>query len=112
MAYNKASVDKAITASGRYGGKVSSKERKLIHGLLKGHGPVSKPSKSVTDRYNKSKTNARAAFNEFRKASANQGKRGSPENKRFIKAARAERVATKRYSAANDAYVKALRKDR
>ncbi len=105
-AYNKKSVDKAIKRSPK---KISSKESKLIHGLLKGRGPVSKPSKAVTDRYNKSKRKAVTAFAEFHKASENKGKQGSAERKRFIKAARAERAATKRYVAANDAYVKALK---
>tara|TARA_R100000808_G_scaffold12437_1_gene30964 strand:+ start:9586 stop:9918 length:333 start_codon:yes stop_codon:yes gene_type:complete len=105
-AYNKRSVDKAIKRSPK---KISGKEAKLIHGLLKGRGPVSKPSKALTERYKKSQKKARAAFNEFQKASENKGKQGSPERKRFIKAARAERAATKRYIAANDAYAKALR---
>ena len=104
-AYNKRSVDKAIKRSPK---KISGKEAKLIHGLLKGRGPVSKPSKALTERYKKSQKNASAAFNEFQKASENKWGT-TAERKRFLKAARAERAAFKRYVAANDAYAKALR---
>lgn len=34
--YNKKSVDDAIKSSNRYGKKISGKEAKLIHALLKG----------------------------------------------------------------------------
>jgi len=43
--YNKEAVDEAIKSSYKFGQKITKKEAKLIHALLKGHSkPKGKPS--------------------------------------------------------------------